>query len=163
MIRVAQERRRSGEQAGTPPPRRWLNVPTFITAFMIVVTGSLIALMVRSPNTHHNLNPEGYRRSAVAYVEGEYAYPDFGLAGGVDQAEIGRGLFVTLGCAGCHGVEAEGTTTASSPAFASYDWVRQVVRNGQPGMPSYSEQEVTDTELNEIFAFLAESRADLSE
>lgn len=141
---------------------KWLNVATAVTAVMVFVSGGLIALLVRSPNTHHNRDPEGYDRSAVAFVEGAYLYPDFGLAQDAEaQAELGRGLFVTFGCAGCHGVNAEGTSTAMSPAFATYDWVRQVIRNGQPGMPSYSEQELTDTELNEIFAFLAEARGGL--
>lgn len=141
---------------------KWLNVATAVTAVMILVSSGLVALLIRSPNTHHNHNPEGYDRSAVAFVEGAYLYPDFGLAQDPTVvAELGRGLFVTFGCAGCHGVNAEGTTTAKSPAFASYDWVRQVVRNGQPGMPSFSAQELNDTELNEIFAFLADARGSL--
>jgi mono/diheme cytochrome c family protein len=141
---------------------KWLNVATAVTAVMVLVSGGLVALLIRSPNTHHNHNPEGYERSAVAFVEGAYLYPDFGLAQDPTVvAELGRGLFVTFGCAGCHGVDAEGTTTAKSPAFASYDWVRQVIRNGQPGMPSYSVQEMSEIEFNEIFAFLAEAKVDL--
>ncbi|MDH3261237.1 MAG: c-type cytochrome [Acidimicrobiia bacterium] len=141
---------------------KWLNTATMVTAVMVIVAGGIVALLIRSPNTHHNRDPVGYDRSAVAFVEGAYAYPDFGLADdAAAEAEIGRGLFVTFGCAGCHGVDAEGTTTAKSPASASYDWVRQVIRNGQPGMPSYSEQELSDTQLNEIFAFLAEARGEL--
>jgi mono/diheme cytochrome c family protein len=141
---------------------KWLNTATMVTAVMVVTAGGIVALLIRSPNTHHNHNPEGYDRSAVAFVEGAYLYPDFGLAqDAAAEAELGRGLFVTFGCAGCHGVDAGGTTTAGSPAFASYDWVRQVMRNGQPGMPSYTTQELTDTELNEIFAFLAEVRGSL--
>jgi cytochrome c553 len=143
---------------------RGLNIATMVTAVMVVVAGGIVALLIRSPNTHHNRDPVGYDRSAVAFVEGAYAYPDFGLAqDAAAEIELGRGLFVTNGCAGCHGVDAEGTTTAGSPAFASYDWVRQVIRNGQPGMPSYSEQELNDTQLNEIFAFLAEARGELDE
>jgi mono/diheme cytochrome c family protein len=141
---------------------KWLNTATMVTAGMVVVAGGIVALLIRSPNTHHNHNPEGYDRSAVAFVEGAYLYPDFGLAqDAAAEIELGRGFFVTYGCAGCHGVDAEGTTTAGSPTLASYDWVRQVVRNGQPGMPSYSEQELNDTQLNEIFAFLAEARGHL--
>jgi mono/diheme cytochrome c family protein len=141
---------------------KWLNTATMVTAGMVVVAGGIVALLIRSPNTHHNHNPEGYDRSAVAFVEGAYLYPDFGLAqDAAAEIELGRGFFVTYGCAGCHGVHAEGTTTAGSPTLASYDWVRQVVRNGQPGMPSYSEQELNDTQPNEIFAFLAEARGHL--
>lgn len=141
---------------------RWLNTATMVTAVMVIVAGGIVALLIRSPNTHHNRDPVGYDRSAVAFVEGAYLYPDFGLAqDAAAEAELGRGFFVTFGCAGCHGVDAEGTTTAGSPAFASYDWVRQVVRIGQPGMPSYTEQELNDTQLNEIFAFLAEARGEV--
>ncbi|MDH3308389.1 MAG: c-type cytochrome [Acidimicrobiia bacterium] len=170
VIRVA--RRRSavegGEDDREQAPERfgisnWVNAATVVTAVMVLVASGLVALLIRSPNTHHNRDPEGYDRSAVAFVEGAYLYPDFGLApNSATEAELGRGLFVTFGCAGCHGVQAEGTTTAKSPVDASYDWVRQVVRTGLPGMPSYSPQELSDTELIEIFAFLAESRDDVS-
>ena len=169
VIRVTRGSRPDGNEAEAEEDEqerrwgsKWLNVATAVTAVMILVSGGLIALLIRSPNTHHNHNPEGYDRTAVAFVEGAYLYPEFGLAQDAGaEAEIGRGLFVINGCAGCHGVDAEGTTTAKSPAFASYDWVRQVIRAGQPGMPSYSVQELNDTELNEIFAFLAEARGSL--
>lgn len=167
IVRVAWRRSRSevaeGEAPGQGRLSDWLNVSTVVTLIMILVATGLVALLIRSPNTSHNRNPEGYDRSAVAFVEGAYLYPDFGLSEGTDFAELGRGLYVTNGCAGCHGVNAEGTTTARSPAFASYDWTRQVIRTGLPGMPSYSSQELNDTELNEIFAFLAEARGDLEE
>lgn len=146
----------TGEKGGRIS--NWLSTATAVTAVMVMVAGGLVTLLLRSPNTHHNRDPEGYDRSAVAFVEGAYLYPDFGLAPDASAAaELGRGLFVTNGCAGCHGVDAQGTTTAKSPTSASYDWVRQVVRTGLPGMPAYSVQELNDTELNEIFAFLAES------
>ncbi len=162
VVRVAGARDGSGDAKSRGGFTSWFNTATAVTAVMVLAAGGLVALLIRSPNTQHNRDPEGYDRSAVAFVEGAYLYPDFGLTEGASSlAELGRGLFVTFGCAGCHGVNAEGTTTAGSPADASYDWLRQVVRSGLPGMPSYSAQELNDTELNEIFAFLAESRGEL--
>lgn len=162
VVRVAGARDASSDAKSRRGFTSWFNTATAVTAVMVLAAGGLVALLIRSPNTQHNRDPEGYDRSAVAFVEGAYLYPDFGLtAGASNLAELGRGLFVTFGCAGCHGVNAEGTTTAGSPADASYDWLQQVVRSGLPGMPSYSAQELNDTELNEIFAFLAESRGEL--
>jgi mono/diheme cytochrome c family protein len=122
----------------------------------------LVVLLLRSPETHSNLHPEGYDRTPVAYLEARYSYTGLGLSdGAADGGEepTGRDLFLSSGCAGCHGTNAEGTATAPTPAWADAERLTEIVRAGSVGMPSYGADELTDMELDSIFVFLLEARA----
>ncbi len=142
--------------------RHHFNLAVLVAGIMIVLSLGLLVLLVRSPDTHANLNPEGYDRTVVAYTNASYLYPGPGLAAGSftgDLVEDGRLLFVSKGCAGCHGLEAEGAVAAASPALVSRDWLGDVVRSGIRGlMPSYSEVEVNEPGLDAIYAFFEEAR-----
>lgn len=145
------------------PSRRKLSLAEVIGVVALLVASGLTALLIRSPDTHANLNPEGYRRTAVAYTEADYLYPGPGLAPHVAAEEsvaYGRAIFMSRGCAGCHGVDATGAATATSPAFASREWLGQVVRSGLPGgMPSYTEIDLNEQDLDAIYVFLFAARA----
>ncbi len=132
---------------------------------MLLAVG-VVALLMRSPDTHHNFDPRGYDRSPVAYLDAAYIYPGPGLvdtALGGDPVEDGRALFLKLGCAGCHGLDAQGAAAARSPAFATRTWLGTVVRTGLPGgMPAYTELDVSNADLDSMHAFLVDARDELA-
>lgn len=154
-IRVSRSPTGEGQE---PSPRLTLAVLAF--GVMAVFGVSMVTLFIRSPNTHSNLDPEGYNRTPLAFVEASYAYEGLARAHDMEDATAadGRQLFLSRGCAGCHGVNAEGAATAPSPALASREWLEQIVRNGLVGMPSYLVDELNELELDAIFAFLVEAR-----
>jgi mono/diheme cytochrome c family protein len=136
-----------------------------VVLVVMVLTGTgLVVLLLRSPETHANLDPEGYDRTVVAFTEADYLYPGPGLTAGITAEEsvaYGRAIFMSRGCAGCHGVNAEGAATAGSPAQATREWLGSVVRSGLGGiMPAYSEFELSEEDLNAVFVFLFASRGE---
>jgi mono/diheme cytochrome c family protein len=64
-------------------------------------------------------------------------------------------LWDQTGCGGCHGANAGGGT---GPALAGevppYDEFRQIVRAGADGMPAYSEDQISDAELQLLHDWL---------
>ena len=143
-----------------------LNLAMLITGGMAVLAVALVGLLLRGPETHSNLNPEGYDRTAVAYLEASYLYAGPGHSAdsltGV-SIDDGRILFMSLGCAGCHGINAQGTAAARTPAFATRDWLGTIARSGQPGgMPAYAENDLSEFELDAIHAFLLDARDRIS-
>lgn len=151
-----------GVARGGPSGSR-LGLAEVIAAVSLLVATGLTVLLIRSPDTHANLNPEGYRRTVVAYTEADYLYPGPGLLADVSAEQsvaYGRAIFMSRGCAGCHGVDAAGAATASSPAHSSREWLGQVVRSGLPGgMPSYTEVDLSEEDLDAIYVFLFAARA----
>jgi mono/diheme cytochrome c family protein len=173
MVRVSRSGRFGDEEdtagmAGDAPPvperrRRRFNLAPIVAGAMVLLAVGLLIVLIRSPNTHHNFDPEGYNRSPVAYLDAAYLYVGLGLADGHaltgDAVSDGRALFLRLGCAGCHGLNAEGAAAARSPAFSTRQWLTTVVRTGLPGgMPAYSEIDVSEEQLDTIHAFLLDSR-----
>ena len=82
--------------------------------------------------------------------------PGFGAAGAssIDKGRLG---FVKVGCAQCHGREAQGSPTTGPrlgpnglpyPAFARY------VRAPRLQMPPYTEKILPDMELADLYAFV---------
>lgn len=149
------------------PAQRRFGLAEGILVVSTLLAVGLTVLLLRGPETHSNLNPEGYQRTVVAYTEADYLYPGPGLAGDVTAEQsvaYGRAIYTSRGCAGCHGLEAEGAATAASPAFASREWLGQVVRTGLPGgMPSYTELDLAEEDLDAIYVFLFAARAALEE
>ncbi len=137
------------------------HLATIMMTVSVLVAAGLVAILLRSPETHSNLNPEGYDRTPVAFLEAKYAYTGLGLsedavAAGEDLT--GRDVFLRSGCAGCHGVNAEGTASAPSPAWASPGRLEQIVRDGSVGMPSYGVEELSGQELDALHVFLLEAQ-----
>ncbi|MDH3471292.1 MAG: c-type cytochrome [Acidimicrobiia bacterium] len=168
LVRVSRSGRddaRADEEEGPPRGRRRraFNLAPIVVGVMTVLALGLVAVLMRSPDTHHNFDPEGYDRSPVAYLDAAYVYPGLGLAdiGSLTGEAVGDGrtLFLKLGCAGCHGLNAQGGASAGSPAFATRQWLGTVARTGLPGgMPAYSEADLSDAELDAIHAFLLDAR-----
>lgn len=145
-----------------PSKRRFSLAEVFGSVALLLAIG-LTVILIRSPDTHANLNPEGYRRTVVAYTEADYLYLGPGLTPGVGAEQsvgYGRAIFMSRGCAGCHGLDARGAATASSPAYASREWLGQVVRSGLPGgMPAYAEIDLSEEDLDAMYVFLFAARA----
>lgn len=166
MVRVS----RSGREEEEPgdKPRRWrrrargFSLAPWSAGALILLALGLVTVLLRSPDTHHNFDPEGYVRSPVAYLDAAYFYPGVGLVDGAlsgDAVADGRSLFLSLGCAGCHGLNAQGAAAAASPAFATRPWLETVMRTGLPGgMPPYPESDVPSDQVDLLHAFLVDAR-----
>lgn len=167
MVRVSRSGRTEVTEDSELETRRRRRRPSFnlapiAAAVMILLALGLVTVLLRSPDTHHNFDPEGYNRSPVAYLDAAYFYPGPGLVGGAlsgDAVSDGRALFLKLGCAGCHGLDAQGAAAARSPAFATRPWLETVMRTGLPGgMPPYPETDVPNEQVDALHAFLVDAR-----
>lgn len=160
--RVPADENRAESESGAQPARiKTSHLATIMMTVSILVAGGLVAILLRSPETHSNLNPEGYDRTPIAFLEAKYAYTGLGLSEDAREAGeefSGRDLFLRSGCAGCHGVNAEGTASAPSPAWTSAARLEQIVRDGSVGMPSYGAEELSQKDLDAIYVFLLEAQ-----
>ena len=74
------------------------------------------------------------------------------------QAEprsVGQALFIAKGCAACHGQNAEGSQIAPALPGHSEETVKRQVRNPRFQMPAFTEDQVTDEELQVIALYIA--------
>ena len=72
-----------------------------------------------------------------------------------NQVTIGHDLMVAKGCAACHGQNGEGSAIAPSLAGHSEAQVIRQVRSPRFQMPSFSEDQVSDEELDTIAHYIA--------
>ena len=68
--------------------------------------------------------------------------------------DSGHNLFISKGCAACHGRDAEGTVIAPSLPGHNAEQIRRQVRNPIGSMPRFDLVQVTDTELEQIVAYI---------
>ena len=67
----------------------------------------------------------------------------------------GSALFITKGCAACHGQNAEGSQIAPALPGHSEEMVKRQVRNPRFQMPAFSEIQISDEELEAIAHYIA--------
>ena len=75
-------------------------------------------------------------------------------AGNVEKGRLG---FVRVGCAQCHGHEAQGSPTTGprlGPSALPYAAFARYVRAPRLQMPPYSEKILSDAELADLYAFV---------
>jgi ubiquinol-cytochrome c reductase cytochrome c subunit len=75
-------------------------------------------------------------------------------AGNVEKGRLG---FVRVGCAQCHGREAQGSPTTGprlGPSALPYAAFARYVRAPRLQMPPYSEKILSDAELADLYAFV---------
>ncbi len=136
-------------------------VPAILTLTISGLAITLIAIVIaRSPYTHGNLSAKGYSRTTVAYVGQQYQFEGIGLknpslAGGSDPATDGKMLFLSSGCATCHGLDAQGGAVGPRIAGSAASKVLQRVRSPRGGMPAYPASVLSDDQVKQIAAFLA--------
>jgi mono/diheme cytochrome c family protein len=132
----------------------------YVIAFVIVSLGlTLLAIGARSPYTHANLSARfdpDYTRTEQIPIAPAAAYAGLAPAGTASGDPVAQGLrlFVTMGCATCHGLDALGGVVG--PAIAGVDLRAVLGRTRQPmgGMPRYSAETLTDDQATAIAAYL---------
>ncbi len=69
-------------------------------------------------------------------------------------AEEGKVLFTEKGCVACHGPEAQGTEIGPALPGHTAEQVRRQVRDPLSQMPPFTEEQISDAELDNIVAFI---------
>lgn len=82
------------------------------------------------------------------------------LPGQDNLASSGHVLFVSTGCAACHGQNAEGTAIAPALAGHSEQMVKRQVRNPRFQMPAFSQEQVSDEEIEAIALYITSLEGD---
>lgn len=71
-----------------------------------------------------------------------------------EPASAGQSLFVSKGCAACHGQDGEGSAIAPALAGHSALMVKRQVRNPRFQMPAFSTAQISDAELEAIAVYI---------
>ncbi len=120
----------------------------------------LIGVVLRSPDTHSNLwttVQAGYSRTSPIYVGQEVALSldvEHTQAGTLASMDPGRAIYLTRGCATCHGVDARGGPVGTSLAGSFPEIVKSSVREGRGGMPAYTEAHLSEADAATLAAYL---------
>lgn len=133
----------------------------FVALISGLAFGLIVGVVARSPETHANVRPEGYDRTPIGYVGDEIPFAGIGLADprlltNADQVTRGRLLFLDYGCAACHGLDSQGGVVGPDLDLEEL-WLsdfRSTVRSGPAGMPIFTEEVLSDADLDTIYAFL---------
>lgn len=126
-----------------------------ILAFLAL---TLLLIGASSPYTHANLNPgyeDGYTRTDQIVVGAPPAgaiWP--ARVRGTDPTARGESLYVTAGCAGCHGLAGEGGPVGKTIAGAAAELIGAKVRAGGVGMPPFAASGLSDADVADITAYL---------
>lgn len=137
----------------------------FVGVISGIAFGLVVGIVARSPETHANVRPEGFDRTPITYVGEEIPFAGIGLADpwlvtDVDQAARGRLLFLSNSCATCHGIDSRGGIVGPDLDLEdlSLEDFLPVVRSGPLGMPVFTEEVISDDDLEAIYAFLKATR-----
>ena len=138
---------------------KYMILPALIGAAVLALALSLVTIVARSPNTHSNLNlgfDSGYMRTQQMVVSGPVLFTGDPLAvpRSSDPAELGKQLFVSNGCAGCHGLDGHGSIIGPSIVGAKAEKLRVKTNVGPKGMLPYAPGVLTDPDLAAIAAYL---------
>ena len=139
-------------------------VPTVGFAVVATLATVLIwAIVLRSPDTHAHLwetwRPE-YTRTSPIFVGQEVGGVELTLGQGhlrkgyLAFGEVGRAIYLDLGCATCHGLDAKGGPVGPSLAHSSPNITKRMVREGPGGMPVYGEAVVSEADLGKLATYL---------
>ncbi|MCL5999049.1 MAG: cytochrome c [Chloroflexi bacterium] len=134
-------------------------LPTIIVVGVLSLALLLLTIGARSPYTQANLdlgyNPN-YTRTEQALVGPPLPYHGASLAVSPAAGSIERGkqLFVTKGCASCHGLEGRNGVVGTVIVGTDVDTLRKKTQKGPGGMPAYAYGALTDEDLAAIAAYL---------
>lgn len=136
-------------------------VPAVVLAAVSGLAFVLIAVIVaRSPYTHGNLSPpDEYTRTPLSFVGEEYEFHGLGLDGLArpetdSPEELGRYLFIMAGCALCHGPQGQGGVVGPDLREATRSEILRAIRKGPKGMPSFTDDVLSDDDRENIVAYL---------
>ena len=137
----------------------------FVALISGLALGLIGGVVARSPETHANVRPEGYDRTPISYVGEEFPVEVIGLADprlvtDADQVSRGRLLLLVYGCAMCHGLTGQGGVVGPALDLEELflDDFRPLLRSGPGGMPAFTEEILSDDDLDAIYAFLKANR-----
>jgi mono/diheme cytochrome c family protein len=153
---------------------RRLPIPPGPIVGAIMMSGlafTLIAIVIaRSPYTHGNLRPEGYDRTEIARVGEEPPFEGMGLADPQlaatgDPAQDGKALFFQYGCASCHGLKGQGGAVGTDLDLDDINRSEfgRKVGKGPKGMPSFTEEIISEEDLDKMYSFLESINKEASE
>ena len=139
-----------------------LFIAPFVTVAMVVGLGlTLLTIVLRSPYTHTNLQPQsgpGYTRTEQIFVGSPVPYRGIGLAVPISSTanavQRGHELFVTDGCATCHGLQGQGGPVGPVIVGSKAADLRTKTSKGPGGMPAFAHDALTDDQLTAIAAYL---------
>lgn len=134
-------------------------MPAFIGVAVLVLALSLLTIVARSPYTHSNLNlgfDPRYTRTQQIIVGGPIPATGDQLAvpRATDPVQLGKQLFVSNGCAGCHGLDGRGSIIGPSIVGTTAEKLRVKTNVGPKGMLPYAPGALTDQDLAAIAAYL---------
>lgn len=137
-------------------------VPAVIVALVSgLALGLIVGVVARSPETHANVRPEGFDRTPIGYLGEEIPYTGIGLADpwlaqNADPVARGRLLFFGYGCAACHGLASNGGVVGPNLDLEELDRsdFLPTVRSGPGEMPVFTEETLSDEDLDTIYTFL---------
>jgi mono/diheme cytochrome c family protein len=75
-------------------------------------------------------------------------------AASADAVGRGAAIYFAQGCASCHAAAGDAPGNLGLRRGGSPDDVR-TIRQGRPGMPAYSQAQISDSELRDMQAYLA--------
>lgn len=140
---------------------RNLIFPVIAAAGVATLAVLLLAVAVRSPYTHANLIPDyepDYTRTTQTLVGATIPYNGPGAAESVpantDPAQRGQALFVTKGCASCHGLQGQGGIVGPRIAGTEEKDLQVKTHVGPKGMPEFASSTLTTSDLDAIAAYL---------
>lgn len=148
-----------GDVRVAPTP---LYLPVSFLVLGLVAFVALVILMIgaRSPYTHANLGTgydARYDRTDQILVgpPGEFRGVSRATADGADPAEVrGASLYVTAGCATCHGLDGAGAAVGPAIAGMDAETTLKRIRSGPAGMPRFSTDGLTAEQAADITAYL---------
>lgn len=134
-------------------------LPGFIGAAVLGIALTLLTIVARSPYTHSNLDlsfDPGYTRTGQMVVQGPVPMSGNMMKGMLpgDPVQAGKRLFVTQGCASCHGLDGRGGVVGPSIVGTKAAKLRVKTSVGPQGMPAYAPGALTDQDLADIAAYL---------
>jgi mono/diheme cytochrome c family protein len=138
---------------------KYVLLPAFIGAAVLLIALTLLVIIAYGPYTHANLDAgydPSYTRTNQILVGAPIPFTGDGIAvqPSNDLIERGKQLFVTEGCATCHGLDGHGGIIGPSIVGTKAEKLRVRTTVGPQGMPAYAPSALTDEDLAAIAAYL---------
>ncbi len=135
--------------------RSWI-APAIFAGLVVSLSVTLLTIGARSPYTHLNLTAGvvgGYDRTGQVVVGPAQPLQARPMkAAGGDPTRAGAELFLSLGCASCHGLKGEGGVVGPVIAGVNAATLKQKADAGPGGMPKFTG--LSEQDLNALAAYL---------
>lgn len=142
-------------------------VGPFIGVLILLTTaGVLVAQVTLRPwatpdygiETHFNTSApvEGYTRTELTYLGEISDGPTGWVPSEIARASVEQGYvnFIGYGCAGCHGINGEGTASGPAVTGGTVRRITSMTRKGPKTMPAYGEAHLAGADFDSITDYL---------